>query len=362
MLRRLGVVLLKAGITIFLTLLVFELAVRAIPLYPDSFEVSDPNYGWRMPANISGSYLNVLCLGEFTTRVTINGQGLHDVEHAYEPALDVYRILFVGDSMVAAFEVPLEQTFYRRLETLLNESSDGRRYEVIGAGHRGFGTDLELLYYEQEGSRYQPDLVVLVIQPANDIQDNHPALRLQSVSDSPYFTLDDGQLTLYKPEGTPPPLLSINPLHDTLYQVSLLYRLLYQRVSVAQNVRQTFTPSPDPDSEARTTKAFAEAWDVTRALIARFRDEVESAGGAFAVLVASSRSLVGEAGDQTYETLYAMLDELGIAYLKLQPVFVSTTMPLQFNCDQHWTPAGHEVVAQQLLEFLPPMMASKRDD
>jgi hypothetical protein len=367
MLQRTGKLLLKAFITIFLTLLVIEIGVRTVPLYPDSFEIPDPNYGWRMPANYSGNYLNILCLGEYTNRISINGQGLHDVEHAYEPTPDVERILFIGDSMVAGFEVPLEQTFYRRLETLLNTRDDGQRYEVIGAGHRGYGTDLELLFYGQEASRYQPDMVVLVIQPGNDIQDNHPGLRLQGASSFPYFSLENGQLTLHTPDittvPTNPAAPSINPIHDTLYQISYLYRLLYRRISVTQSVRQTFTDAPNPDAAARTAQAFEEAWLVLRALITRFRDNVESAGGQFAVMVTTSRSLVGDAGEQTYQMVYAMLDDLKIDYLKLQPSFTADVLPtLQYKCDQHWTPTGHEVVAAQLATFLPPLIQTNVGD
>jgi len=32
----------------------------------------------------------------------------------------------------------------------------------VNAGHAGFGTDNELLFYEDEGRRYDPDLVVQV--------------------------------------------------------------------------------------------------------------------------------------------------------------------------------------------------------
>jgi hypothetical protein len=353
--RRVGVVLLKASVTILLTLLVFELAVRAIPLYPDTFEVPDPLYGWRMPTNSSGSYLNILCLGEFTTRVTINSQGLHDVEHSYEPPPDVNRILFMGDSMVAGFEVPLEQTFYRRLENLLNENGDGR-YEVIAAGHRGYSTDLELLFYQHEASRYAADTVVLVIQPGNDIEDNHPGLRLPGTINAPYFTLEGDQLTHHAAQNMATSvnagLPSINPLHDALYQISYLYRLLYRRVSAVQGAGQTFATVTDTQLLDWTEQAYDDAWAVTQALVARFRDEVQSAGGQFAVMVTSSHLLIGERGDETYNRVYAMLDELEITYLKLQPVFAASDERLEYACDRHWTPAGHEVVAQQLADFL----------
>ena len=88
-----------------------------------------------------------------------------------------FRILVLGDSFVEAMHVPLEATFARVLERELNAAA---RH----AAHRGDERRCERLrhrrrsccYFEQEGKRYQPDLVVLAFYPGNDVKNNSPTL------------------------------------------------------------------------------------------------------------------------------------------------------------------------------------------
>lgn len=348
------------GFTVLITLLMIEMVVRAVPLYPDNFEIYDPDRGWVLAPNKSGVFLNVACLGEFRAPVTINSQGLRDVEHSYDKPPDTYRILIVGDSTVAAFEVPLEQTFHRLLEARLNQGG-ARRYEVIGGGNRGYGTDLEVLYYEQEGRRYQPDIVILLIQPGNDIQDNQLDLRTRSEPYFPYFTLDEnGELIFHHPSEFAPPgepgPAYINPIHNTLLNVSRLYRLLYDRKYLVERVQQTYAEGRDPEADRR---AWAEAWDVTRALIARLRDDVEQDGAQFAIVVAPGRFGVPEEGEAIHVRLNAMLDELNIPYLNLLSIYgaqETPERPLHFACDTHWNAAGHALAAEAMAVYVPTLI------
>jgi hypothetical protein len=348
-----------SAVTVFITLFVIELVVRAVPLYPDSFEVYNPDRGWVLEPNKSGTYLSVACLSEFRSQVTINSHGLHDVEHEYEPAPDTYRILIVGDSTVASFEVPLEQTFYRVLENQLNETGD-RQYEIIGGGHRGYGTDLEVVYYEQEARQYQADLVLLMFQPGNDVQDNHIALRLNDQLYFPYFTLDEnGELVFHHPRDFAPPGEPgppyLNPIHNTLLRISRLYRLAYDRLDIIQGVGATFTEGGDPEAAER---AWEEAWDVTRALVERLRADVEQDGAQFAVAIAPGRFRVPQEGAAIHTRLNAMLDDMDIPHLDLLETFNAQDtpeQPLHFTCDPHWTAVGHRVAAEALAAYVPEL-------
>jgi hypothetical protein len=63
-----------------------------------------------------------------------------------------------------------DDTYGRRLELRLNGESDGNPpYEVINAGVPGWNLANAAAYLEAKGLRYQPDLVVLDITVANDI-------------------------------------------------------------------------------------------------------------------------------------------------------------------------------------------------
>ncbi|MFN8372765.1 MAG: SGNH/GDSL hydrolase family protein [Anaerolineae bacterium] len=344
-----------SGTTIFLTLFVIELVVRWVPLYPDIFTVYDPARGWRNIPNKSGIYLNVGCLGEYRTPVTINSQGLHDVEHSYDPSADTTRITLIGDSLVAAFEVPLEQSAHRQLESLLNAEGNGS-YEVIGAGHQGYGTALELLFYEQEGRRYQSDIVLLVVEPANDLYDNHPELSAVGAVGYPYFTLDDsGELLFHAVEqevsyDSFPGEHSVNPLHDALYHYSYLYRLLSRRYFWVNSVRQSTVSSDD-------YVYYEQAEEVTAALLARMRDEVTADGARFGVVIAPASPQRREALQATQEWLRGVLDEQGIPYLDLQPAFESDGRSLFFACDvYHWNADGQRFTAEQEAAFIRTLL------
>jgi hypothetical protein len=103
---------------------------------------------------------------EFTT----NGKGLRDTrEFPYAKAPGTLRVLALGDSNTQGYEVRQDATFSAVLERYLD--AHGTPAEVLNAGVSGFGTAEELAYLENEGFKYQPDVVVLGFF-ANDFEDN----------------------------------------------------------------------------------------------------------------------------------------------------------------------------------------------
>jgi hypothetical protein len=115
--------------------------------------------------------------------VDINSHGLRSPETTYEKVPDTYRILNLGDSVVMGWGVREEATYGMRLESLLNEESNGDlHFEVINAGVPGWNLENALAYLQAEGLKYEPDLILLGITLANDIKgdsallaDNQPA-------------------------------------------------------------------------------------------------------------------------------------------------------------------------------------------
>jgi lysophospholipase L1-like esterase len=102
--------------------------------------------------------------------VDINSHGLRGPETTYEKPLGTYRILNLGDSVAMGWGVREEDTYGQQLESLLNqEGSDDLRFEVINAGVPGWSLDNELAYLKAEGLKYEPDVVVLDLTIANDI-------------------------------------------------------------------------------------------------------------------------------------------------------------------------------------------------
>jgi lysophospholipase L1-like esterase len=125
--------------------------------------------------------------------VDINSHGLRGPETSYEKPPSTFRILNLGDSVVMGWGVSEEDTYGQQLESLLNEAGSGLRFEVINAGVPGWSLDNALAYLQAEGLKYEPDLVVLDVTIANDINGKSALLAgndpkpLRWLSDHTYF-------------------------------------------------------------------------------------------------------------------------------------------------------------------------------
>ena len=175
--RLLGICALVGG-SIVLTLGAIELVLRWLGFeaiyevysHPEIFWQRDELLGWSHQPNSQAMYIGPRPWPvEFETPVQINSLGLRGPEVAELPD-DGYRVLVLGDSMVAGFEVPYEQTFQALLEADLNRLFDFP-VQVINGGVRGYGTDQSYLYYRERGRALHPDLVMF-LHGGNDASDN----------------------------------------------------------------------------------------------------------------------------------------------------------------------------------------------
>jgi len=126
-------------------------------------------------------------------KFTTNSKGLRaDREFSYSKADNTVRVLVLGDSHAQGYEARQEYTFAAVIEKYLLQRDI--QAETINAGISGFSTAEELIYLENEGIKYSPDVVVLGFF-ANDYEDNIKAS---------FFKLDDdGNLSINKTEHIP---------------------------------------------------------------------------------------------------------------------------------------------------------------
>ena len=129
--RRLGLVF----FSLLFTLGMLEVAARLLHLGSGGFWEPNDLYGWQ---NIPGARGWESCYGDCEVLVEINSLGLRDYDYGYEKEAGVQRILFLGDSMTAAMQVPLDESFVKVLEHGLNdEVGGGGRLEAVGRGQPG---------------------------------------------------------------------------------------------------------------------------------------------------------------------------------------------------------------------------------
>ena len=100
-------------------------------------------------------------------------------------------MLVLGDSYTIGYEVHQEEAYPSILESYLRRR--GFDVEVLNAGMSGSSTAEELVFLEQEGVRYRPDVVVVGFYK-NDLEDNIKA---------GLYRVDAGELTLNRTEYIP---------------------------------------------------------------------------------------------------------------------------------------------------------------
>jgi lysophospholipase L1-like esterase len=375
---------LLATVGILFGLVLLEVGVRFLHLVPDRFWEPDPVRGVRLIAGKSGWWTQED--HEFLVPVQINGEGLRDVEHTYAKPPRTFRVLVLGDSFVEAMHVPLEATFARLLEGELNADGATGHIEVVSAGVSGYGTAGELLLFEQEGQRYQPDLVVLAFYPGNDVKNNSP-------------TLEDTLKPQYAADGSLQRVVSTE--HKTAVHGwrgwiarSAAYHyfrqvLLVQHPQLAQRLvrlgllkRDAVKVAPQRDGipvdygiyAPALSSEWQEAWQHTETLLGRLQQSVSASGARLAIAVLSSRDQVYPNWWQEITSAHPAMqgrqwdldapqhrvEAWCIAHdvpcVALTPPFRETAgrdgEPLHFHHDGHFTVAGHRLAATVLKDFL----------
>ncbi len=364
--------------------MLLEGVARVFHLGSGGFWEPYPLYGWRSIPGASGWES---CYGECATRVEINSLGLRDVETPYAKPDDERRILLLGDSMTAGFQVSLEETLGKVLQSELNGAQVQQRWRVLNAAVNGYGTDNELLFYRLEGQKYEPDLVVLGIYLANDVYNNSWELEQWTGGSGhkPYFSLDEqGSLQLhnYPVEtgmGFPQQVGSL------LKKYFQLPRFISQTLALRAGVPDLLAPLVDLFGGARGaseatasrsdplskgdicddqyTPEIAQAWAITKALLSQLNDEVSAHAGQLVVLVIPAEPQTRQPGEgeqwycrQPNRELSEFLSAAGIPYLDLLESFIAHNQTqeerLYFQRDFHMTAAGHQLAGEALYEFL----------
>jgi lysophospholipase L1-like esterase len=332
---------------------------------------------------------------DYGVLVRTNDRGLRDRPHALEKPPGTFRIVVLGDSFMEAYQVALEESLPFRLQ----ERLASRGVEVVNLGVGGYGTAQQLLYLEEEGLRYAPDLVVLAFFAGNDISNNARAIESAlmgaddpTVFSRPYATASGLDAPL---AWTPPDAERMAPLAsrwharrasalDALrrfFQPAMVVNLVEQagaQLIARLTHREPYDPSwlfgwpflarvPLPEA----ARAWDEAWLVTRRLLLEMDRVARGAGARFAILVVPTHYQVAPGDlaalaerhpelafdvDKLGRELAGFASSAGIPLLdptpELRASYESGTRVYYWLEDRHWNAAGHALVADRLAGFL----------
>ncbi|MBN1202851.1 MAG: SGNH/GDSL hydrolase family protein [Anaerolineae bacterium] len=316
--------------------------------------------GWTLEPNLHARIFSTNGLVE----IKVNETGFRDKTYPRTRQTGVTRLLVLGDSFTLALETPQQDTFH-----VLLEERYGGAVEVISMASSGYETLQEYLVYQYVGRDYKPDVVLLMLYVGNDLDGNG------GWPDLPYYSLNDGELTLhqypYTGEFNLPLVVGqrATPLMKTSMLAFIAGSILINRdqdAVLARDECDYIAASNYPD-------LLPGDWALTEALLLALRDAVEADGGDFKLAVlptelqvedddlADFRADCEEANDvdstPLQDRLNIFLDANGFDYLDLLPALRAARQATGQRMylprtDIHWTRDGHAAVADALYDWL----------
>lgn len=286
-----------------------------IPAYLGRY---DPKLGWAYKPNACGISRATFKRVEYC----FNSKGLRDQEIPYEGAPDEFRIVLLGDSRTVGFGVPIERHFSRIMEGYF------RKVQVINMGIAGFGVDQMVLYYENEGYKYSPDLVVMYVPYSAAFR--HMYRQMGGNPDGeekPQFVMDGEELRL------------VNYPVARLRRGFSIHRFLRKNFGLYFFVTNRFGGQEASTGNARPSKEFMDkAHSLAARIIQRLNRRVTETG---ATLVVLNQVLA----------LHKQLLRAGIPAHFIAPAMESGHTILNSK-DLHPDEAGNGILAWELTRYL----------
>lgn len=361
---------------------------------PTNFHTSDPDLGWKLKPNASGEWK-----AEGASFVRVNSEGLRDREHPKAKPPNTLRVAVLGDSFTEAIHVPIEQTFWSKLERKLGNCAavKGRKnVEVINFGVQGYSTGQELVMLRKNVWDYNPDIVVLAFFTGNDIINNSPKLEYDLYR--PFFDYNDrGKLVQDNS------FRGLKPVDRNRMAVSFVDRLpgwlvnnsrilqVMKKADLDLKIRQLsedFTNLSVKNLKPPENAVWEDAWKVTEGLIVKIRNEVVQKNADFLLVVIGDPMQVDRdpakrqkfVQDNNIQDLYypdRRLEKLGaregFRVLTLAEQFKGYTEKYQVcvhgfdnsvPCGGHWNEIGHRLASikinQNLCQELKQSQLRKR--
>jgi len=327
---------------IALGLVVAEVAVRWLnpqeEIMPRGVMVADPVLDVAMRPNYRGA------MSKKAIPLITNSWGFRDREYQ-PPSNGSLRLYVLGDSMVFGYGVPIERTFPRMLEGMLQQRL-GRTVEVVNGGVPGYGTLQELQLFEHTVATIKPQVVVVAVAVLNDIADNI-------------------KFSARGRGGRGGVAQLLIRARAWLRQRSQLYLLIHRRLTAptGADIMQIHAVTP----AAQTQRGLR----LTAAALAQFATTAQSQHAAFAVVIIPAHKQVSPAlwaeslqryrlssdaydPDEPDENLANAVRRDGVALLDLRPTLRAHWQePIYWDGDgEHWEVQGHALVAEAIGEFL----------
>jgi lysophospholipase L1-like esterase len=285
----------------------------------------------------------------------INAQGMRaERDFAYTKPAGVRRIVCLGDSFTAGYEVQQEETFASVLERELAER--GQQVEVLNAGVSGFSTAEEVLYLERELWRYEPDVVLLSFF-ANDLADN-VRTGLFGLEQDTAVPLADR----YVPLGRLGNFLNTNALFNLLSERSNLMALLKERVTVQIKANMVAENLAGAQGASAADPALYER-RLEGALLRRLLDWCRERKVLLVVQSIPESIPVGPALRDDFPYDEFPVEQDGLRFIRCEEFlapWLGKELLYWTRSHFHWTPFAHRLSGERLAEVIEQAWLAER--
>lgn len=325
----------------------------------------DSRLGWRHVPNAHGR----LVTPEFDVEIRINSEGLRGPEIQKEKSTGVRRLLVFGDSFAEGWGVEEENLFSFHLQQCLSQTNPD--IEVLNFGVAGYGTDQAYLLFQEIGSHYQADDVVLLFY-GNDLWNNASKRGIGSErGQKPFFRpMIGGELKL---EGIP--VNRTKYWDESRYGGDSIWKRIKHYLRSHFHFYALFTKLITEEMKTGKVSAYYDGlygldrskkwnpvWHLTELILRDFNDYVVQTGSRFHLVYVPSivqveandwkkkKELHGLIGsyelDKPNKILRAITERYGISFLDLLPIFrAKEKEKTLYLRDSHWNKEGHYLAA-----------------
>ncbi|MBZ0266582.1 SGNH/GDSL hydrolase family protein [bacterium] len=321
-----------------------------------------------------------------------NSRGFRTPEYAIAKPPGTRRFLILGDSFsFSSGGIPWSLGWQHGLQERL-AAAGPEPVELLSLGVPGVGPLFEHRLWQVEGSRLDPDVVLLVFFVGNDFTDHFSAdvqeglgTRLARISFTVRLVRNLSRVHA-DPVATPldTPVETMNGAAGAGMRVEGGYEIP-EYVDVFRNREPLYSPERMVQVQAGRARlcdrgqaeGFDDLFDRFATILRGFRAEVEASGAEFRMVILPDRIQVNEDErrevlahlrmrdrqfdwDKPQRRLRALLEREGVSYLDLLEPFRERAGNEQLfdPGNMHWNVRGNEFVAERIAAWLAPASGS----
>ena len=340
---------------------------KAIRIYQESEFIS-----FELKPNTKERQTDLLFGEKFDVTLSINSLGYRDNEFAISKLNNTKRILIMGDSFTFGHGVENDETFSEQLEKKINEFSN-IKYEVINAGYAsGQSPDEAYVYLKKKGLQLNPDIIILVVFPGNDISDINEHEWIIDKGGLPlaikdkYDYVENNQLRSRQKSE----IRFTSRLNALLARYSHFYNYLKRRISyifqkVHYNLEGTENKCIYCDEYWIKNK---DEWNQIKKILINVKKISEENNIKFYLAIIPMREQVYDSYWDSYlnevksddidrnkiqQEFINFSEKNNIPLIDFLPSFLENNLNMYyFSKDLHWNKEGHELASQIILEKL----------